>query len=234
MVDVACLRRAWHTWLQLDPRKLELAALHRDVEALVQTMPTNPKALRLKTGETDMLLDIAHTLEQFLKNEVSVVLKRKCNNDLAISTPFAGGAPTNHRKPVGVGQVDRAGGRLVIGTLNPGRTGLTALGTNQLLDWRLQAIGCALEDLDVHVCALPGARFPPGARLPEDFAFGWFGTQTLDWASVGILVRTEIMHACEILSNMGTDRIIWLRIKLETTVLFLCALYAEPGGDTNT
>ena len=88
-------------------------------------------------------------------------------------------------------------------TLNPGRTSLAALGTNELLCWRLHAIGAALHKLDIKLCALPGARFPPGCHLPEDFEYRWLGVQTLSWAGVGVLVHSSIEEAIVVLDDLG-------------------------------
>ena len=60
---------------------------------------------------------------------------------------------------------------LKLGTFNPGRTGLTALGTDALLFWRLWAIDIALSEAQVHFCVIPGARYQvrPGLNYQRAF-----------------------------------------------------------------
>ena len=61
--------------------------------------------------------------------------------------------------------------------LNPGRSGLTRLGANTLLEWRLWAITGAAKARDIQVLFLPGARLPPGTILPPNFWLLFPGAQ---------------------------------------------------------
>ena len=109
----------------------------------------------------------------------------------------------------------------------------------------LQQAPRALEDVrrlekdeDIDVCVVPGARFPPGARLPEGFPYCWLGLQTTEWAGVGVLIRLEVQSAVSTLDELGSNRILWLRVAQggpgATHPLLLCAVYGAPGGDVAT
>ena len=97
---------------------------------------------------------------------------------------------------------------LKLGTFNPGRTGLTALGTDALLFWRLWAIDIALTDAQVQFCVIPGARFPPGAQLPEGFHFSWYGVRSTTWDAVGVLIHLDIERACTCIDGVGNQRML--------------------------
>ena len=75
--------------------------------------------------------------------------------------------------------------KLRIATLNPGRTGLSSLGTNEVLYSRLWAIAAALIEQEVNFCILPGAQLHPGVQLPCDFPLKYVGVRSTSWARVG-------------------------------------------------
>jgi hypothetical protein len=77
--------------------------------------------------------------------------------------------------------------------LNPGRCGLLALGTDALLDWRLQAMAQLLHDENIDICITPGARFLPGAALPAGYPYCWLGERSASWGAVGIFLRPELL-----------------------------------------
>lgn len=113
--------------------------------------------------------------------------------------------------------------QLKLASLNPGRTGLAALGSNQLIHWRIQAIAATLLEENIDICALPGARFPPGAQLPANFPFAWVGVQSLSWGTVGVLVRADLELEVESLAQMDNDRVLWLRVRGPDSLLHVCA-----------
>ena len=129
--------------------------------------------------------------------------------------------------------------QLKVATLNPGRTGLAALGTNELLVWRLYAIGAVLHDQGVKLCVLPGVRFPPGSRLPERFEYSWIGMQTLSCAGVGMLVHSSIEDSLVTLEDVGSERTLWAFLpdspnQMTSRGVVICGFYAKPGGDVDT
>ena len=208
-VDLTPLEAAFAEWLKSSPRKLELAAATRDVECLLHQAPPNPCGLRRPSLPSALLVDV-QALHGLLLGSIFKNLRSLAYNPLIIS-PYAGGMAAGDgqegdetlpcRK-----QVDK----IKVGTWNPVRSGLAALGSSELLHWRLHAIGATLHSQDIKVCALPGARFPPGSKLPANFKYSWLGVQTVSRASVGILLHSSIEDSIILLEDVGSNRIMWL------------------------
>ena len=122
--------------------------------------------------------------------------------------------------------------------LNPGRSGLTRLGANTLLEWRLWAITGAAKARDIQVLFLPGARLPPGTILPQIFGFCFLGPRSTQWDTVGLLCAVEMEPLLVPLDDFSTDRVFWLQCFFgpgrEGRSFLLCGFYAAPGGELDT
>ena len=101
---------------------------------------------------------------------------------------------------------------LTIATMNPGRTGFAALGTNALLFWRLWALDLELHERRIRFCVVPGARLPPGVSLPAGFHYAWRGLQTISWAAVGVFIHLDLEDRFSELSEYGDERLVWFRV----------------------
>jgi hypothetical protein len=228
-----------HSWLLNGPRKMERAAFVKDVQALITTAPQLPA--RLNPQEAEVALDLlAHTrtLLHFLKHDCVQVLQQHSSAEIVLSSPYAGGCQVNE-----VGSMYDAGvkhSHITVATLNPGRTGFSQLGSDSLLHWRLWAVASALEDQNIDVCGLPGARLPPGAILPSGLPYAWYGVRSSHWDSVGVFVKLEMQESFVPLDEHCCDRVFWFMITKGTrgqghqTELLGCAFYARPGGDRET
>ena len=93
--------------------------------------------------------------------------------------PICGGAQPQQQADVSSSM------NLAFAVLDPGRTGLMALCTGEVLWWRLTMIMESLVAQNIALCFLPGARFPPGSVLPDGAQFLWLGHRATSWASVG-------------------------------------------------
>ncbi len=176
-----------------------------------------------------------------MKDEVVPGMRRLLRRAIPTASPYAGGveivapdAPAHHGAASPL-QVPRLG----VSVLNPGRTGFTCLGTHDVLTWRLWHVALALQECGVSVCALPGARWPPGASLPEGFPFLWHGVATESWAGVGFFVSVDLAQAAWVVSDVGNDRVVWLALSSAgqpggSPALVVGAFYAAPGGDVDT
>ncbi|CAE8699927.1 unnamed protein product, partial [Polarella glacialis] len=218
---------------------MERAAFVKDVQALITTPPQLPA--RLNPQEAEVALDLlAHTrtLLHFLKHDCVQVLQQHSSAQIVLSSPYAGGCQVNE-----VGSMYDAGvkhSHITVATLNPGRTGFSQLGSDSLLHWRLWAVASALEDQNINVCGLPGARLPPGAILPSGLPYAWYGVRSSHWDSVGVFVKLEMQESFVPLDEHCCDRVFWFMITKGTrgqghqTELLGCAFYARPGGDRET
>ena len=191
-------------------------------------------------------LDVQGTWQTWRRHEVVKPLGRNRQTNInGIDSPYAGGIPTEYVESVGAGACGGGAGYAVaalkVATLNPGRTGFVALGTQSLLDWRIQAVATALLERNIDLCVLPGARFPPEAVLPPGFPYVWLGTQSLDYNAVGLFLRPELEAAVQIIEDFTLPRVMWLVISSgcggsasPSPQLLVCAFYAAPGGDVAT
>ena len=125
---------------------------------------------------------------------------------------------------------------LMVGSLNPGRTGFIALGTDIVLYWRLCAVAAFMERQGLQICFLPGPRFPPGMFLPPDFPRVYLGGLTTSRAGVGVFIRHELHGAAYVVKDLGCERSLWLAIPgtdSETGVI-MCGFCPAPGGGMTT
>ena len=130
-------------------------------------------------------------------------------------SPYAGETLSTHLVQAERKAEDSKAFRLeyfAVGTLNPGRSGLTAIRTGEVLWWRLWDIASTMTELNIRILFLPGARWPPGAQLPPGYPYFWLGRQSVSWDSVGALVLAEVADAVFELEDFSTERIMWLAV----------------------
>ena len=82
--------------------------------------------------------------------------------------------------------------QLTLAVSNPGRSGFLHLGSELLMEWRLEAVAHALDQDGVDICVLPGARLPPEAILPPAFPYLVEGSRSRGLDSVAIFFRPEL------------------------------------------
>ena len=152
---------------------------------------------------------------------------------ILIQSPFAGGVTVDENASIN-NAATQAQEQIRFATLNPGRTGFSCLGTNHVLHWRLFAVASVLEDLDIDVCVLPGARLPPRVSLPENFPYVFLGAKSVSWSTVGVFVKRDWEQSCIILEEFGLDNVLWLLVDGTPKQFLLCAFYPKPGGDEHT
>ena len=178
-------------------------------------------------------------MKTFLKIEALPSLSKNVTRDKPTISPYSGGVTKTHfeafvQKEARTLRLQE----IKMATLNPGRSGLTALGTDAILYWRLWHIATALQERGIHICAVPAARWPPGAKLPDGYPYSFLGDSTLDWAGVGLLVATELEESVQHISDVGGSRRHWFVIvdatADEAPPLVFCAMGPAPGGDVDT
>ena len=177
---VDLLRSLLHSWLASSPKNLEGRAALKDLTALDVTRPINPKVLALSSSLVlDPLLQCCDDWVHFVHREAVPLVSNiplKARDD--IMSPFAGGVSLAKVARTSVAPV-AAARSINVAVFNPGRTGFSQLGTNELLHWRLEAVAASLDHLGVDVCIIPGGRLPPGSFLPPDFPYVWAGVTQL-------------------------------------------------------
>jgi len=240
MSTIDPLRRLVQDWLATAPRALETTAALKDCLALIEIAPSAVEALLPGSPAAVALSRISRDLLHFLKFEVSKLLKTRLGNVSPLVSPYAGGLVCAQAQ-----QAARTSTKgftlphLRVAVLNPGRTGFTQLGNDALLFWRLWAVSFALMEMDIHICALPGARLPPGALLPEGFPFVYLGGRSSGWDTVGVFVLVEPEPCITLLEAFSSDRILWLAVsgssgQNRTPQCIIGTFYAAPGGDRVT
>ena len=225
-------------WLQTGPRRLERLAAFKDVKALLETAPAiiRSGSKTIAVDATRKLLLLAGCLYNFLKRDASSLLRASSEHSERIITPYAGAhspsASAMALEPVTSVSV------LGLGCFNPGRTGLSQLGTDALLHWRLWAISAAMQDHGLHVLALPGSRLPPGALLPEKFPMSWVGTRSVDWNCTGFFIDSDLFESVVVLDEFCCERVCWICIQARQPArkqgLICCSFYCCQGGDLKT
>jgi len=246
MARMTSLRDMLVDWLRETPRQCEIAAALKDGIALLECAPTSLQSYRLANSTAvNATVEFVHDTRAFIKDEVLPLLRRALRSNAAqqqVVSPYAGGVLISHvdtLEAVGPGRLpDFSTNRLHIASFNPGALGLSHLSSANLLDWRIQAIGRALQQDGIDICILPGARFPPGATLPEGYPYIWQGIQSSSWGAVGALLRPELQSAIFLLGDVGCDRALWWHIVpspgQRSQGLILCGFYPAPGGDVET
>ena len=228
-------------WLQGNPGKLELAAALKDFVGVLEAAPTNPASLPCTaTGRVPRLERLARLVAAAkgeLRNSILPELRRHIRGLLpSVQSPYFGGIPWERLDDQGDTKLCE---QLSIAIMNPGRTGLLALGTQEVLWWRLWHVSQALTEEHVQICVLPGARWPLGARIPPGVPFQWIGVQTASWSSVGLLVSNDVVDLVQVVEDLGADNVMWITLCSspgdDAPVSFvLGAIYPAPGGDIPT
>ena len=242
MAELSQLRAGLHQWLAENPRRIEWAAFHADVQALLRAAPNAPGSLRLPlSSDADRLIDMVHDLSRFLRAEALPLLQKRAGGrrPVPVISPFAGSSCGERPLKRTRLATTPAPACTWFASLNPGRTGLTALGSNNLLHWRLHAIASYLLENDIIACALPGARLPHGASFQPGFQFEYIGARSIYWDTVGFLVRSDMVESFSIMEDFGGERALWLRASgldapSRPMELFLCGFYPKHGGDIIT
>ena len=108
-----------------------------------------------------------------------------------IVSPYAGGVVPRQSAHSTAAAIP-AESNLKVAVFNPGRSGLMALSTETLLEWRLWDIAAELQDHNVQICFLPGARLEQGVALPRNFPYAWLGDRSAGWDTIGAFVLLEI------------------------------------------
>ena len=106
----------------------------------------------------------------------------------------------------------------------------------------LWAIAAAMQENGIHGLALPAARLPPGATLPEGFPMSWLGTKSVGWDSTGMLVDNDLFENIVVLDEFCSERHFWIRIQTSARSnssgrdadILCCSFYCSPGGDIAT
>ena len=228
-------------WLKLPPRRLELCAALKDFQGLYDLAPTNPANIANIGGGViprlcplaELVSDMKGTLKDILKHT-----RRNLKVVMPVISPYLGGIDAAELDSSSADK-GRECSQLKLAVFNPGRTGLIALSTEEILWWRLGHISCVLLEQDVQICVLPGARWPPEASLPPGKAYAWLGAQTTSWRSVGMLVATELVSQVAVLDDIGSDVILWVAVHEASDVsgsprVIIGGIYPAPGGDTET
>ena len=215
------LDRLRERWLASSPRRAEVAALVQDFASLLLTAPVNPQNLfQIARGCVARLQGLGlfvSELRGFLKHTVNAASKLPGNRQ-TVASPYVGGLEAKRQRlddPVACPTKP-----LQVGSLNPGRTGLQTVATNEVLWWRLQHIMEHLIAKDIAICFLPSARWPEGAPMPEQSPFELLGIRSASWSSIGVLIRTDALHVVSVLEDFLTERTIWLGVSATANTEF--------------
>ena len=233
-MDVRDLEHVVLEWLQIPPPQMELMAAFKDFQGLLDASPVNPGNLRTVSGrEVSHLRHLANLVSSFkgLLRRVLPVAGRGAGQVKHVVSPFVGGQSVLAGNYFTSGVLER----IKLATLNPGRTGLAALGSDDILWWRVWHIAHELVQQNVKICVLPGARFAPGAPLPPGFPFVWLGVRSASWASIGFFIAEELQFQVTLMEDVGSDIVLWLEVRqdvnTETPALIIGGFYPRPGGD---
>ena len=166
-------------------------AFVKDVTALLESAPhaagnwKHPNTSRpIRIGR--YLADCVQMIKHFILPLVSV---RTTPGDIV--SPYAGGVVPRQSAHSTAAAIP-AESNLKVAVFNPGRSGLMALSTETLLEWRLWDIAAELQDHNVQICFLPGARLEQGVALPRNFPYAWLGDRSAGWDTIGAFVLLEI------------------------------------------
>ena len=127
---------------------------------------------------------------------------------VAVSSPFAGAIPT---EALNLCMGDRGQASQLrnvrLGIINPGRSGLTNLSTDEVMWWRLWDIAAAGNDHELELLILPGPRLRFGICLPDGFPYQFVGLLTRSWSSVAICLplKLQIVYGTFPLLGMTGD-----------------------------
>ena len=239
-IPMDALRSLFLAWTSSGARSLERAAALKDFLALVQAAPKLSICAVVQHVEGLRLLDqLSRSLRQFLVNEAIPPLRKSSSANVQCASPYAGEVTTETVNDLLRGsRKTMSSADLRVGILNPGRTGFLSLVTQAVLDWRLHAVAAALLVRNIDFCDLPGARFPPGAKLPDHSPFVWFVIQSASWACVGLFCPVEFAECVRPIEEFSEDRVLWVEIWSKSVVSYLLltlgGCYPCPGGDLET
>ncbi|CAE8605722.1 unnamed protein product [Polarella glacialis] len=242
-MDEAVLRAAAMAFQASGPSELLVGAAIKDFAALLQAAPRNPQTLwRTNSGPRQLLQPLAASVacvKGVLKYSALPALRHMLGHPCAVVSPYMSGIPAEDIWQLGSGASTSSSPlrtqQLILASANPGRAGLAHLGSDEVLWWRVWLLGASLLREGVHICVLPGARWPPGAVLPPGFPYIWLGQQSTSWDSAGVWVSTELEGSVAVEEKLGGARCMWLHVgtqeQTEKTKLILGAVYPEHGGD---
>ena len=151
-------------------------------------------------------------LTEFHQNQILNLRQHFCAE---VISPYAGALPLRQFQQASVGNSGEMQ-KLKLATFNLGRLGCSHLGTGELLLWRLRGVAIELSARRIQCCILPGARIPPGALLPGDFPFSYFGLRTSSWGSVGVFLATEYEACFMPLDDFCEDRVFWFSLNVQS------------------
>ena len=224
-------------WTASKPKSAEAKAAVIDFRCLQNLAPQNPKSLAVvNSGPVDRLIHLADYVS-YMKGVLRAAclrLQQFVVDDEPIISPYRGGVALQGTEAESLDTK-----RLRVAVFNPGRTGFLTLCTQEVMMWRLLIITQFLEQEQIDVCFLPGARWPAGASVPDSVAFQWMGNPSSSWASIGALVSKNVLGSVQQVSILDFERSMWLEMKCidkfgSPNSIFCCGFYAAPGGDTHT
>ena len=232
--DAGNLRSLINDWWNGSPSRLERMAFVKDVTALLESAPhaagswKHPNTSRpIRIGR--YLADCVQMVKHFI---LPLVSARKTPGDIV--SPYAGGVASPQSAPYTAAVVP-AESNLKVAVFNPGRSGLMALSTEMLLEWRLWDIAAELQDNNVQICFLPGARLAQGIALPRNFPYAWLGDRSAGWDTIGALVLLEVLDRVELDTVISGGRVMFLNVHCKSGLLLhLGGFYAGQGGDEDT
>ena len=131
----------------------------------------------------DELVMLVRNIRYFSKHFAIPTVAKSLSKQCLVTSPYAGGVLQDHAKKFS------ASNAAPYHLLSPHiKIAAPALGTENVLYWRLWAISLCLQENGVKICVLPRARLPEGVQLPTDYPFSWWGTvQTVVLFGFGIL-----------------------------------------------
>ena len=138
-MDTSSLHELLIRWKQARPRHLEAAACLKDILALIEKARPNVKGLVIPGTDAALpLTSCASNLFAFLKHEALPLVQESVRTTFEVNSPYAGAVLLEHARVASAGgSVRFSTPSVVVATFNPGRTGLAALGSNEVLYWRL-------------------------------------------------------------------------------------------------
>ena len=136
-------------WVEGSADLLRISAFSRDVDALLELTPPRPADARQKGGVAVAgLFDTAQELDHFLRRQLRPALRPRAGA-APVCSPYAGAVlqsgPPVAAGPPGSSLAPPSEEQLTLAVLNPGRSGFLHLGSELLMEWRLEAVAHALD-----------------------------------------------------------------------------------------
>ena len=227
-------------WYEEKPKPLERAAALKDFMVLAST---GDRLNLRKSEDLEVITFLRKTMLHCLKAKIVAKLQQNTTTSQArlVSSPYAGGINLASLRRAYDHQGCQAQGMesLCVAVLNPGRSGLAVLGTNELMVSRLFEIARSLHELNIHICILPGARMPPGSKLPANLPYTYRGPYELGWNTVGALIINELDPQVTDIEDLCNERILWLHCPSghkapDAPPAIIGGFCAKHGGDVST